>query len=126
MKLIIKSLVIVIFALVLMVFSGCRFKPLSIEEAKTNLENAGYTVEIIEGSTFVDSEDNPYPFIMSTELDKYLVATKDNEEIHMYFFYSTDNASNNYSMMNDSKLKSGQNNKLVYFGTKQAITDAGL
>ena len=126
MRKLIKVSFVLCMALFVMSFLGCRFAPLSIEEAKSNLENAGYEVKIVDGSTFVDSKENPYPFIFASELEKYLVATKDSEEIHMYFFYNVDQASNNYSMMTNSKLSSGQNNQLVYFGTKQAIKDAGL
>ena len=126
MKKIVKLFIILFIGLFAMVLVGCRFAPLSIEEAKTNLENAGYEVTIIDGSTFVESEDNPYMFLISAELENYLVATKDQEEIHLYFFYTTNQASDNYSFMNDPKLSSGQNNQLVYFGTKQAIKDAGL
>lgn len=125
MKLTIKSLMLVIALLLFVGLFGCRLTSISVEEAKSNLEAAGYEVRLVEGSEWADSEENPYPTIMSTELDKYLEAKKDDEVIYMYFFYFTDDASNNYTFMN-SKYTSGQNNNLVYFGTKQAIKDAGL
>lgn len=106
-------------------FTGCGlFKEITVEEAKANLEAAGYEVTVMPGIEYVDSDDNPYPFILSSELDYYLYAVKGDDLIHIFFFNSIDIASQNYSFMNDAKLLSGQHNKVVYLATKQARTDA--
>lgn len=126
MKLAIKSLFISMALLVVIAFAGCRLAPLPMSEAETNLKNAGYEVTIVDGTTFADSDENPFLFLVGTELENYLEAKKDDDVIYMYYFYSIDSASDNYTFMSYSNLRSGQNSKLVYFGTKQAITDAGL
>ena len=106
---------------------GCGlFKSVTLEGTKSNLEAAGYEVTVMEGSDFVDSDKNPHISITAAELDKYLCATKGDDVIHMYFFYSTNQASSNYSFMNEDKLLGRQSNELVYFATKQARSDAGL
>lgn len=127
MKLTLKLLLFGVVSFLMIALVGCGlFKSVTKDEAKENLEKAGYEVRVVDGSEFADSEENPYPSILSSELDYYLEAKKGDDEIHLYFFVDTDIASNNYSFMNDPKLKSGQSNNVVYFGTKQAIKDAGL
>ena len=108
------------------VLSSCNLKGLTVDEAKANLEAAGYTVTVREGEEFIDSGDCQFDAIFSTELDKYLYAVKGEEKIYMYFFVTVDTASNNYTFMNMNGLRSGQNNKTVYFGTKQAIKDSKI
>ena len=129
MKKIIAFGVVLCFVLTLslLCFSGCfLFKSISIDEVKANLENAGYEVTVMSGEDYIESEENPYPTLISSELKEYLYAVKGEDEIHLYFFYTTDDASENYDFMNNSKLKSGQINDVVYFATKQAKKDAGI
>ena len=117
----------IVLTLSLVCLSGCfLFKSISIDEVKTNLENAGYEVTVMSGDDYVESEENPYPFLISSELKQYLYATNGEDEIHLYFFYTTDDASDNYDFMNNSKLTSGQINDVIYFATKQAKKDAGI
>ena len=108
------------------VLSGCNLKGLNADEAKANLEAAGYTVTVREGEEFVNSGDCQFDTIFSTELEKYLYAVKGEDKIYMYFFYFIETASSNYDFMHMDGLKSGQNNKTVYFGTKQAIKDSKI
>ena len=126
MKLVFKLFIASLALCFVMVLSSCRFSSLPIEEAKSNLENAGYEVRIVPGDEFVDSDENPFPVILASELENYLVAKKGEDIIHMYFFINTTKASDNYAFMQYNKLYGGQNNQLVYFGTKQANKDAGL
>lgn len=116
----------ILLAIAVVSFSGCRFEDISLDEAKSNLEGAGYTVTVMSGEEFADSEKNTY-MIMSSELNNYLYAVKGSESIHMFFFVNVDIASNNYSFMNGPDgLLGGQNNSVVYFATKQARKDAKL
>ena len=129
MKRIISSLIAValLAAIAVATLTACGlFKSITFDEAKENLENAGYEVTVMSGEEFVDWEENPYPFIMAHELENYLHAVKDDDEIYLYFFASVDQASDNYEFMTDKKLSGGQNNKVVYFATKQAKKDAGV
>ena len=126
-----KTLAIVLLAvlslsLVAACANGCSFfKSISLDEAKTNLENAGYEVTVMSGSKYVERED-AIPSIMSHELDNYLYAVKGEEEIHIFFFCSVDYASDNVDFMRIGDLYSGQSNEVVYLATKQAKTDAGF
>ncbi len=108
------------------ILSGCNLKGLTVDEAKANLEAAGYTVTVRDGEEFVDSGDCQFDTIFSVELEKYLYAEKGEEKIHMYFFVTVDTASRNYDFMYMDGLRTGQNNKTVYFGTKQAIKDSKI
>ena len=130
MKKILSLILVVCLVLVISVavLTGCGlFKTVTVEEAKTNLENAGYEVTVISGERYVDSAENPYPFLLAHELNYYLYAVKGDEKIYLYFFSSIDYASDNYTFMNgESGMTSGQSNELVYFATKQAKSDAGL
>ena len=117
----------IVLTLSLVCFSGCfLFKSVSLDEVKSNLENAGYEVTVMSGDDYVESEENPYPFLLSSELKTYLYAVNGTDEIHLYFFWTTDDASDNYDFMNNSKLTSGQINDVIYFATKQAKKDAGI
>lgn len=106
-------------------FSGCGLlKSVTLDEAKQNLESAGYTVTVMSGADYAESEGNTN-MLFASELDSYLYAVKDNDEIHMFFFTDTDTASRNYEfMIAPGKLLSGQSNNVVYFATKQARKDA--
>ena len=106
-------------------FSGCSlFKNLTPEEVKANLESAGYTVTVMTGEEYADSDQNTY-ILLASELETYMYAVKDNDVIHLFFFIDTDTASHNYDfMIAPDGLLGGQNNSVVYFGTRQARKDA--
>ena len=94
------------------------------DEAKETLEGAGYTVTVMSGSEFADSDQNTFA-IFASDLDSYLYAVKGNDVIYMYFFTDTDTASRNYDFMTaPGDLYGGQSNNVVYFATKQARKDA--
>ena len=118
-------LVIALFAVIATVsFAGCNlFKSISLDEAKANLEGAGYTVTVMTGKEFVESDRETYT-IMESELENYLYAVKGSDEIHMFFFYTINDAERNYDFISDSKLLEGQKNEVVYLATKQARKDA--
>ena len=106
-------------------FAGCGFlKEITLNEAKENLESAGYTVTVTSGSEYARSEQNTY-MLMSTELENYLYAVNGDDVIYMYFLTDVDTASRNYEFMQaPNGLLGGQNNKVVYFGTKKATKAA--
>ena len=120
--------VAVLSAVIIASFAGCDlFKSISLDEVQANLKEAGYEVTVLTGKEYVESEDKKYDTIMEFELNNYLYAVKGKEEIHMYFFASTDIASYyEDSMTIGSTLYTGQSNELVYLGTKQARKDAKL
>ena len=130
MKKVLSFALILCFVLTLsaLCLTGCAlFKSLSIDEAKANLENAGYEVTLMSGHDYIESDQNPYPFLMEHELDGYLYAVKGEDVVYLYFFTSVDNASDNYDFMNEhSDLKRGQSNAVIYMATAQAKSDAGL
>jgi len=116
--------VAVLSTVVAMCFAGCNlFKSITLDEAKANLEGAGYEVTVMTGEEFVNSDNETYT-ITAAELEHYLYAVKGDDVIRMYFFVSVDAASDNYDFMSDSKLLGGQSNSVVYFATKQARKDA--
>ena len=128
MKKVISIALITVFILSLAAIglTGCfLFKTISLDEAKTNLTNAGYEVTVMSGDRYVEKED-AISTIMAHELDNYLYAVKGEEEIHIFFFASVDYASDNIDFMRIGDLYSGQNNEVVYLATKQARTDAGF
>lgn len=106
-------------------FTGCGLmKEITVDEAKSNLEDAGYTVTVMSGEEYVESDKNEY-MLMEVDLLDYLYAVKGSDEIHMYFFVSIDAATHNYEFMSAPKnLLGGQSNTVVYFATKQARKDA--
>ena len=124
------SALLLIITILLMVsavsFMGCGlFKEIKLSEVKTNLENANYTVTVMTGEQYVQTEDAD-PFVSAAELETYLYAVKGNELIHVFFFYTIDQASWANDAMIYPTLYSGQSNKVVYFATKQARKDAKL
>ena len=127
MKKIISALLIVtVLALSIISFAGCSlFTGIQLDEVKANLENAGYTVNIMTGDEYVETED-AVPAIGASELDKFLYAVKGEEEIYIFFFYTIDNASFNSDFININNLLGGQHNEVIYRGTRQAIKDAGI
>ena len=107
-------------------FAGCSlFKGIDLEEVKGNLENAGYTVRVMTGDEYVETDD-AVPAIASFELERYLYAVKGENEIHIFFFINTDTASFNSDFINFNGMLGGQNNEVIYSGTRQAIKDAGI
>ena len=113
-------LLVTLFTLV-----SCSFKTPTVDESKATLEAAGYTVEVKDGAAFCESEENTFN-LTSGELDKYLYAKKGDDEIHMFYFFTIDQAEFNSSFMNYPDLLSGQSNEMIYFATKQARKDANL
>ena len=119
--------VAVLSAVVVASFAGCDlFKSISLDEVKSNLEEAGYEVTVLTSKEFVEQKEEEYPFVLESELSKYLCAVKGEDKIELFFFTSVDNASDNYNFMHSDLPKSGQNNEVVYFATKQAKADAKI
>lgn len=107
-------------------FTACGlFKDITPDEAKKNLESAGYKVTITSGAEYVQRED-AYMIFAESELETYLYAVKGSDVIHMFFFSSVDAASMSNDHLFDPDLYEGQNNKVVYLATKQARKDAKL
>ena len=127
MKKTVSLFLVTVFLLSAAVFalSGCGLlKSITPDEAKQTLESAGYTVTVMSGEEYAESDENTY-MLFATELDSYLYAVKDSDVIYMYFFTDTDTASRNYDfMIAPDKLLGGQNNNVIYFATKQARKDA--
>ena len=121
-----KLFLFIALCLLSLVLFSCTLTGLTVDEAKQNLEEAGYTVTITDGEAYLDSGECPFSTIMPHELDKYLYAEKGEDKIYMYFFYSVNQADNNYGFMQMDGLRSGMNNKTVYFGTKQAVKDSKI
>ncbi len=122
-KIMLKTPLIILALFIFIVLTSC--KAISKDEANTNLLNAGYKVEIMDGDEFEESDENKF-LIFGFELEYYLYAEKDEDEIHMFFFISIDAASENEPFIYYDGLKGGQINNLVYYGTKQAIKDAQI
>lgn len=122
-----KIMCLVVALMALFALTSCSFFGLSCDQARTNLEEAGYNVTVIDGMDF-DYESCPVysATIIGSEIDKYLVAEKGDDVIYMWFFYFLDDASDEYTFMSHKTFKSGQNNNVVYFGTKQAIKDSKI
>ena len=116
----------ILMLLVALTLSSCSLFGLSVEQAEANLNDAGYRIEIKDGSEYVESDENPFPAISGAELEYYLYAEKGDDKIYMYFFISIDAAESNYSFMSMKGLSSGHNNKVIYFGTKQDIKDSKI
>ena len=113
-------------ALSVISFAGCSlFTGIDLEEVKGNLENAGYTVNVMTGDEYVETDDAVLT-ITSAELEKYLYAVKGEDEIHIFFFINIDTASFNSDFIYINGLLGGQHNEVIYRGTRQAIKDAGI
>lgn len=122
-KVIFKLFSIIAILLLMIQLASC--KSISKDDAKANLENAGYTVTVMDGNEFADSDKNSFT-IMSSELDYYLYAEKDSEKIHIFFFVTIEQADNNMSFIHYDLPSSGQINNVIYYGTKQAVKDAKI
>ena len=122
------SLLLAVSFLALMIVSvtGCNlFKPIDIDEVKTTLKNAGYTVTVMTGDEYVET-DGAVAAIGAYELEKYLYAVKGEDVIHIFFFVDISTASFNSDFINFDNMLGGHNNEVIYRGTRQAIKDAGL
>ena len=122
----VPMLVILLLSLAAISLTGCSlFQAISYDQAKSNLENAGYEVTVMTGEQYVERED-AFPSIMAFELEHYIYAVKGDDEIHIFFFISTQTAEDNAGFMHCDDLSAGQHNEVVYFATKQAKSDAGI
>ena len=118
-------LVTMISALLAVCLTGCGlFKTPTVDEVKANLENAGYEVEVMTGEEYI--EEGEFSFLSSTELKNVLYGQKGEDRILVFFFDSTDTASEYSNLINDPDLLSGQSNSVLYLATKQARKDAGV
>lgn len=107
------------FAAILL--TSCRLIAPSVEEEKTWLGEAGYSLAITDGN--VDDPDSP--IYTTTGIDTCIHATKDTDEIYLIYFYSIEWAQSEYDFIY-TNLNKGQINQLIYLGTSQAIKDAKL
>ena len=125
-KITIALLIAILSAFSAFSFVGCGlFKSIKLDEAKANLENAGYAVTVMTGEEYVETED-AVSAITSSELAEYLYAVKGGDEIRLFFFYTIDDASFNSDFIVFNGQLGGQSNEVLYRGTRQAIKDAGL
>ena len=85
-KITIKLLSLMVVITLFFTMIGCSFLGLTVDEAKANLEEAGYTVTVMDGADYIDSEENQFTMLVSSELDKYLYAEKgdDHEKNRFY------------------------------------------
>jgi len=117
-------LAVIILTLSVLSFAGCELLSFtSFDEAKANLESAGYTVTELTGEEYVELPD-ALPSVSSATLERYIYAVKGDDEIHIFLFPTIDIASNESTFMIMSGLFSGQSNEVVYFATRQARADA--
>lgn len=100
---------------------SCRFTAPSVEEEQGILTEAGYTV-VLNPTT----DDSSSPLFFVTGTTDILYANKEKDEIYLFYFTSTDEASYNADFLHFPEFYSGQINELIYLGTKQAIKDAKL
>ena len=107
-------------AVAALILTGCRFTAPSAEEERGVLTEAGYTVINLE-----EGDENADILTPLIGVEECLYASKDSDEIYLIYFWSVDEASDNYSFIY-SKLQVGQINELIYVGTSQAIKDAKL
>ena len=124
-KNLLKAMTFVLLLASLFVLASCSFTTPTVEESKATLEAAGYTVTVRSGSEYTNSDDCEWP-INDAELEYYLYAKKDSDEIYMFYFYTIDQAEFNKDFIHYNGLLSGQSNELIYFATKQARKDANL
>ena len=106
-------------------FAACNmFKEIKLDEVKTNLENANYSVTVQTGAEYCAGE-NPYN-LSANRLNTYLYAEKGNDVIYVFFFTSTDAASFEKDFIMLNGMYDGQSNAVLYYATKQARKDAGI
>ena len=124
-KNIIRIMTFALLLVTMFTLASCSFKTPTVDESKATLEAAGYTVEVMDGAAYCESEKNTFN-LTSGELDKYLYAKKGDDEIYMFYFFSSSQAEFNSSFINYPGLLSGQSNEMIYYATKQARKDANL
>ena len=81
------SLLLAVSFLTIIIVSvtGCNlFKPIELDEVKTTLKNAGYTVTVMTGDEYVETED-AVGAIGAYELETYLYAVKGEDAIPIFF-----------------------------------------
>ena len=121
-KTIIALLVVTVLTAVSL--AGCSlFNNTSFDDAKKNLDAAGYAITELTGEEYVNTPD-AQPSVSSANLERYVHAVKGDDEIHIFLFTSINAASNEYTFMQTDGLLGGQVNQVVYYGTKQARKDA--
>ena len=125
-KIISISLAVIVISLSVLFVAGCSlFTGIKLDEVKTNLENAGYTVNVMTGDEYVETDDAVLA-ISAAELNKFLYAVKGEDEIYIFFFTDMSTASFNSDFIYINGLLGGQHNEVIYRGTRQAIKDAGI
>ena len=122
----IVCIAVLVATLSVTVLAGCSFfKGIDFDEVKKNLEDAGYEVTVMTASQYVEWE-NAIPALTEVDLKKYLYAVKGDDVLHLFVFYSTDDASDNSGFIHFNSLKQGQSNESIYAATKQAKEDAKI
>ena len=125
-KIISLSLALAVLALSVLFVAGCSlFTGIQLDTVKENLENAGYTVNVMTGDEYVETDDAVLA-ISAAELNKFLYAVKGEDEIYIFFFTDINTASFNSDFIHIKNLLGGQHNEVIYCGTRQAIKDAGI
>jgi hypothetical protein len=120
-------IVAVLSATVIVSLAGCKlFKGINVDDAKSNLEAAKYEITELSGKEFVQQKGEEYPFVIESELERYLCAVKGDEKIEIFVFTTTRVAERNYDSLHINASKSGQSNEVIYFATKQAYADAKI
>ena len=125
-KIISISLAVIVISLSVLFVAGCSlFTGIQLDTVKENLENAGYTVTVLTGDEYVETDD-AVPAISAAELNKFLHAVKGEDEIYIFFFTDINTASFNSDFIIINGMLGGQHNEVIYRGTRQAIKDAGI
>ncbi len=109
-----------------LVLTSCRFVPPTVAEATSTLEEAGYTVDLSEGTGKYGDDSSHFLFTVSS-VDEVLHGEKGEDEIYLIYFYSIDDASFEYDFIfTPNGYTKGSINNMVYVGTPQAVKDAKL
>ena len=99
MKKIISITAALSLTMTLAIFAGCNlFFGVSASDAKKNLEAAGYTLTVMDGEDYADSEENKFN-VFASELVEYIHAVKGDDEIYLFYFISVDVAESNSNFM---------------------------
>ena len=125
-KIISLSLAVIVIALSVLFVAGCSlFTGIKLDTVNTNLKDAGYTVTVLTGDEYVETDDAVLA-ISAAELNKFLYAVKGEDEIYIFFFTDINTASLNSDFIIINGMLGGQHNEVIYRGTRQAIKDAGI
>ena len=126
-KVLVSVLLVVVVITAILALSACNiFKTVTAEEVENNLRSAYYEVTVKTGKEYVESDENTFN-LTESELTKYIYAVNGEEKIYVFVFDTIKEAElNSNFIMIDGMKSSGQNNKILYYGTKQAVKDAGL